>query len=511
MRKVVLLLMAIILSVSHLWAQQRTITGKVTDDKGAPIPGASVLAKGTNLGTSTGSDGSFSITVPSGTKALIISSIGLGEKEITITASNDYSVTLSTKAADMTEVVVVAYGTKKKTDLTGAQSTVKGADIENKPFTSVDKALQGAVAGLQSVASSGAPGANQLIRIRGISSITASNAPLWIIDGVPVLANDIESISVLKDAASSSIYGNRAANGVILITTKRGRAGKTKFRFDTEIGPSGIAYENEDYRPLNAAEYLAIAREGLVNLGVNQATIDATLAARGGNNNVDYNWYDGITQTGAQQQYNLSAAGGTDKTTFYLSGGYFYQQGTVIKSSLSRYTGNIRVTNKATDKITINANINGGFVRQHTPLAGGAFGNPVLSSYFVLPTKPAYKPDGSLNFLSPDFRTSDLYNPIAIAEMDKRYLKELSLRGSLSVEYEIIKNLKFKSAFGADYSNLEEDQYNNPIYGDGAVYQTTPPSPLFNPGVTYNLSTTGRVIQAYTRWFNWNWVNTLSY
>ena len=527
MRKVVLLLMAITFSVSHLWAQQRTITGKVTDDKGGPIPGASILVKGTALGTSSGSDGSFSISVPSTAKALIISSIGLGEREISLTASNDYSITLSTSAADMTEVVVVAYGTKKKTELTGSVGTVKGADIENKPFSSVDKALQGTVAGLQSVASSGAPGANQLIRIRGISSITASNAPLWIIDGVPVLANDlsrqtttanilstlnpndIESISVLKDAAASSIYGNRAANGVILITTKKGRAGKTKFRFDTEIGQSGIAYENEDYRPLNAAEYLTIAREGLVNLGASQATIAATLAARGGNNNVDYNWYDGITQTGAQQQYNLSAAGGTDKTTFYLSGGYFYQQGTVIKSSMSRYSGNIRVTNKATDKITINANINGGFVRQHTPLAGGAFSNPVLASYFVLPTRPAYKPDGSLNILTPDFRTSDLFNPVAVAEMDKRYLKELSLRGSLSVEYEIIKNLKFKSAFGADYSNLEEDQYNNPLYGDGAVFATG--TALFNPGVIYNLSTTGRVFEAYTRWFNWNWANTLSY
>jgi len=527
MRKVVMLIMAIFLSISHLWAQQRTITGKVTDDKGAPIPGASVIVKGTNIGTSTGSDGSFSISVPPKGKALMVSSVGLGEREITLTASNDYAISLSSRGGDMTEVVVVAYGTKKKTELTGSVATVKAAAIENRPFTSVDKALQGAVAGLQSVAASGAPGANQQIRIRGISSITASNAPLFVIDGVPVLANDlsrqtttanilstlnpndIESISVLKDAASASIYGNRAANGVILITTKKGRAGKTKFRFDMELGQSDVAFENADYRPLNAAEYLAITREGLVNLGANQATIDATLASRGGNNNVDYNWLKGVTQTGAQQQYNLSALGGNDKTTFYISSGYFYQQGTVIKSSLSRYSGNIRVTNKATDKLTINANINGGFVRQRTPLAGGAFGNPVLSSRFVLPTKPAYKPDGSLNFLSPDFRTADLYNTIAVSEMDKRYLKELSLRGNVSVEYEIIPNLRVKSSFGADLSVLEEDQYNNPLYGDGAVYGTG--SPLFNPGVTYNLSTTGRVIEAYTRWFNWNWANTISY
>src|SRR5258705_7689107 len=252
MRKVVMLIVAIVLSISHLWAQQRTIKGKVTDDKGAPIPGASVVVKGTNLGTTTSSEGTFSISVPPNAKALIFSSIGLGEKEITLTTANDYSINLSTKAADMSEVVVVAYGTKKKTDLTGSVATVKGADLENKPFTSVDKALQGNVAGLQSTAGSGAPGSNQQIRIRGISSITASNEPLWVIDGVPVLSNqlsraattsnilstlnpnDIESITVLKDAASAAIYGNSAANGVILVTTKKGRAGKTKFRFDME-------------------------------------------------------------------------------------------------------------------------------------------------------------------------------------------------------------------------------------------------------------------------------------
>ena len=527
MRKVVMLIMAIVLSISHLWAQQRTITGKVTDDKGAPIPGASIVVKGTNLGTTTGSDGSFSISVSSSAKALIISSVGLGEKEITLTANNDYPISLSTRAGDMAEVVVVAYGTKKKTDLTGSVGTVKGADIENKPFTSIDKALQGAVAGLQSVAASGAPGANQQIRIRGISSITASNAPLWVIDGVPVLANDlsrqtttanilstlnpndIESISVLKDAASASIYGNRAANGVILITTKKGRAGKTKLRFDMEMGQSDIAYENDDYRPLNAAEYLAITREGLVNGGYSQAVIDATLASRGGNNNVDYNWDDAVTQKGTQQLYNLSALGGNDKTTFYISGGYFYQQGTVIGSSLNRYTGNIRVTNKATDKLTINANINGGFVRQHTPSNGGAFANPVLSSRFVLPTKSAYKPDGSYNILTPDFPSNSLFNTVATINMDNRYLKQLSLRGNVSAEYTIIENLKFKSSFGGDLSILEEDTYNNPLYGDGAALAAG--SPTFNPGVTYNLSTTGRVFNAYTRWFNWDWTNTLSY
>ena len=506
MRKVVLLFMAIILSVSHLWAQQRTITGKVTDDKGAPIPGASIVAKGTNLGTSTGVDGSFSLSVPSNTKALIISSIGLGEKEITLTASNDYPVTLSTKAGDMTEVVVVAYGTRKKSDLTGSVSTVKGADIENKPFTSVDKALQGQVAGLQSVASSGQPGSAQAILIRGVSSITAATGPLWVLDGVPINTgdasrlqttanllstlnpNDIESITVLKDAASQSIYGSRAANGVILVNTKRGRSGKTVYRFDTELGKSDIAYENSRYKPLNAADYFAITTEGLVNLGQSQSQIQSTLTGLGYGNGNDFNWYDATVRTGTQQQYNLSAQGGNDRTTFYMSGGYFMAEGTTINSRMKRYNGNIRLTHKESDKLTFNFNLNGGYVDQKAPLNGGAFGNPVLSSYFLLPSRNAYNPDGSYNFTS----LGGLHNTVALSEIDKRFLRETSLRGSLSADYKILDNLIFKTAYGADFNILEEDQYNNPLHGDGAA-------------------SNGRAYSYFTRYYNWVWTNTLSY
>ena len=527
MRKLVFFLVAVVLSIGQIWAQSRTVTGKVTDDKGNSMPNVSVIVKETVIGTTTNADGNFSLSVPANAKVLVFSSVGLGEKEISLTSASNYPVTLSSTAQDMREVVVVAYGTQKKADLTGAVATVKGADIENKPFSSVDKALQGGVAGLQSVAASGAPGANQQIRIRGISSITAGNQPLWVIDGIPVITgdisrqtttanilstlnpNDIESISVLKDAASAAIYGSRGANGVILVTTKKGKAGKTKLRFDMEMGQSDIAYFNDKYRPLNAAEYIAITTEGLVNFGASPATITATMASRGANNNTDFNWLDNITRQGTQQQYNLSASGGNDKTTFFMSGGYFYQEGTTIATSLNRYTGSLSVTNKVSDRFTISTSLNGGFVRQHTPLSGGAFGNPVLSSYFVLPTKPGYKPDGSYNILSPDFRISDLYNTIAISNMDKRYLKELSLRGSTSGEYTLLRDLKFKTIFSGDLSVLEEDQYNNPLYGDGAVYAGT--SALFNPGVTYNLTTTGRAISAYTRYFNWDWTNLLSY
>lgn len=504
MRKFLTMLFCVVFAVFQVTAQTRTIKGKVTDDKNSPVANASVVVKGATSGTNTDSDGNFSINVPASARILVVSSLNFASQEVSIVNKTTVNVALATSEQNLQEVVVVGYGTKKKVDLTGSVATVKAAEIENRPFTSVDRALQGKVAGLQSVQGSGQPGAAQNILIRGVSSISASNSPLWVIDGVPVNTgdasrlqttanllstlnpNDIESISVLKDAASQSIYGSRAANGVIVVTTKKGRSGVTKFRFDTEIGSSETAYKNDRWRPLNAKEYLDITREGLVNAGASTTTINSTLTSLGLGNGVDFNWLNNVEQKGTQQQYNLSAEGGNDKTTFFISGGRFVQEGTTINSKFTRTNGNIRITNKATDKLTLGVNLNGGAVSQRAPLAGGAFGNPVLSSYFLLPTKSAYNPDGSWNFTD----LGGLHNTIALTQLDKRFLREMSLRGSLTAEYRILDNLRFKSAYGVDYNVLEEDQYNNGTHGDG-------------------VASGGRAYSFYTRYFNWVWTNTL--
>lgn len=506
MRKLVTVFLCMFLSLLQLQAQNRTITGKIMDEKGKPVVGAAILVKGTKTGTSTKEDGSFSIVVPTTAKELVVSALNLGTKAVKISKDNNLNVTLSATVENLEEVVVVGYGTKKKSDLTGSVATLKSADIESRPFSSVDKALQGKVAGLQSVAASGQPGASQNIIIRGISSVNGSSNPLWVIDGIPVNTgdasrlqttgnllstlnpNDIESISVLKDAASQSIYGSRAANGVIVVTTKKGKAGKTKFRFDTEVGQSNTAYQNAKYKPLNAQQYLDLTREGLVNAGYSAGVVSSQLKALGLGNGVDFSWLDNTTRAGNQQQFNISAEGGNDKTTFFLSAGHFVQDGTTINSKLTRTNGNVRVTNKATDKLTIGFNLNIGSVSQRAPLAGGAFGNPVLSSYFLLPTRTAYNPDGSWNLLSSTL--GGLHNTIALTELDKRFLRQTSLRGSAFVEYKILDNLKFRSQYGTDYNILEEDQYNNPLHGDGAA-------------------TNGRAFSYYTRYFNWVWTNTL--
>jgi TonB-linked SusC/RagA family outer membrane protein len=499
MRKLFMLL-SMFMIVAQSFAQNRTITGKVTDDKGAPLVGVTI--RGGSAAATTDASGNYTLRLPSSVKSLSFNYVGYSTSNKDING-NTINVSLAPENTALSEVVVVGYGTQKRADVTGSVSVVKAADIENKPFSSIDKALQGQVAGLQSITGSGQPGSSQSIIIRGSSSITASNSPLWVIDGVPINSgdatrlqttgnllstlnpNDVESISVLKDAASQSIYGSRAANGVIVVTTKKGKAGKTRFRFDTEIGSSNTAYENSKYRPLNAAEYIALTKEGLTNLGVNQATMDATVASLGGNSGNDFNWYDAVTRTGTQQQYNLSVDGGNDKTTFYVSGGHFIQEGTAVSSILKRTSGNIRLTHKATDRLTLNLNMNGGFSDQKGLLNGSSFGNPVMESFFMIPTRSPYNADGSWNY-----NMGGLHNVVALTQIDKRLLRQTSLRGSIFGEYRILDNLKFKSTLGSDYNVLEEDLYNNPFHGDG-------------------FASNGRAYSYYTRYFNYVWTNTL--
>ena len=504
MRKFVAILLGAILVVTQVAAQNKTIKGRVTEDGKKPLSNASIIVKGTTVAAKTNEEGYYSITIPANGRVLKFSSLNFEDQEVNIGSKSEINVILVNTVSDLQQVIVTGYGTTKKATNTGSIATVKASEIENLPFSSVDKALQGKVAGLQSVASSGQPGASQAILIRGASSITASNAPLWVVDGVPINAgdasrlqttgnllstlnpNDIESISVLKDAASQSIYGSRAANGVIVVTTKKGKSGKTKFRFDTELGNSDVAYVNEKYKPLDANEFINLTREGLVNAGASAAQTTSILNSLGQGNGINFNWFDNIMRVGQQKQYNLSAEGGNDKTTFFLSGGNFVQDGTSINSQLRRNNVNFRITNKATDKLTIGLNLNAGNVSQRAPLNGGAFGNPLLSTYFLLPTYSAYKPDGTYNYIL----NGGLHNTVALSEMDKRFLRQSSIRGSVNGEYKILDNLKFRSVYGIDYNALEEDQYNNPLHGDG-------------------LASNGRAFSYYTRYFNYVWTNTL--
>src|SRR4029078_3993195 len=511
MKKFIFLVTSIF-SLLFASGQNRTITGKVTDEKGSPLANASVVIKGTSSGTSTSADGSFSLSVPSNASSIVASYVGLADKEISLTGANSYTISLSASGGTMNEVVVVAYGTQQRRKVTGAISKVAGSEIENVPMTSVDRMLQGKVAGLQSVSPTGQPGSSQQIRIRGIGSISSSSAPLWIIDGVPVNSgdfsgatnssnllaglnpNDIESISVLKDAASASIYGSRAGNGVILVPTKKGKAGKTKIRVDGEFGSNDIAYFPNLAKPLNKDEFKQLTTEGVLHVGGTQADVDAILDQFGYNTSANYNCLDLVQRKGQQQQINVSASGGDAKTQFFLSGGYFKQISEIIGSDFKRYSANTSVKHQVSKRLTLGANLNLSTFHQEGESESANFRNPIIAALSLLPTQEAYNPAGTPNYDPAVF--SQIYNPIAIRQYDRLSNQTSKLLGSAFAEFNILDNLKLTSRYGVDYSTIEEYNYFNPFFGD---FSSNDPS------------TTGLFYTRYNRIFNWVWTNLADY
>lgn len=501
------LMLAMVLSSQ---AQDRTITGTVNDERtGAPIPGVSVTAKGSRQGTQTKENGSFSLTVASSTRVLVFSYVGYGTEEVTLGSSNTVTINLGGAGAkNLDEVVVVAYGTQSERKITGAVSKVSSSELESRPFASVDQMLQGKVPGLQSVSPTGQPGGIQQVRIRGIGSVTAGAAPLYVVDGVPLntgdfsrisntsnaLAglnpNDIESVSVLKDAASASIYGARAANGVILITTKKGKAGKSKVKIDTDFGFGNLAYINDQSKPLTRDEYFALTTEGLVNAGATPAQTTTILNNLGFNNTANEDWVNLVTRQGTTQNITASVSGGDAKTTFYLSGGVFDQKAVVVNSDFRRYSGNFNIKHKISDKFAINLSMNGSSNHQNSPAQSSNFRNPVADAFWLRPSQAAYNADGTVNISTTTF--NQLYNPLGIAEYDRSTLDNVKVLGTASLEYQIYKDLKFTSRFGIDYFNIEEEQYYNPFFGDART----------NGGRVWNYS---------TRVSNWVFTNLLNY
>lgn len=463
-------------------AQNRTITGKVTDENGVGVANASVIIKETRRGTSTDANGNFSIAIDNRSQHLVISYTGKITEELSVGNRSVANVTLRAVEGNLQEVVVVAYGTQSKRKVTGAMTKVNGEDLENKPFTSVDQPLQGKVAGLLSTSPTGQPGGIQQIRIRGIGSITAGASPLFVVDGIIIntgdfsrlsntsntLAginpNDIESITVLKDAAATALYGARAGNGVILITTKKGRIGKSKLRVDAETGFGSTAFFNDLAKPLNREQYFALTKEGLVNAGATQAQTDAALASLGYNNTADEDWVDLVTRQGTTQNVNASLSGGDNKTTFFTSAGFFDQKAVVIGSDFRRYSATLNIRHKPVDKLTLSMNTTGSYVKQNSPAQSSNFRNPVIDAYSLRPSQNAYNADGSLNISSSTF--NQLYNPLAIAAYDYTRLNDVKLLSDFSGEYQFYKDLKFTSKFGIDYFDLEEQLYYNPFFGD---------------------------------------------
>jgi TonB-dependent starch-binding outer membrane protein SusC len=480
------------------FAQSRVITGTVTStEDNMGVPGATVLVKGTTIGTATDIDGKYSISVPAGSNVLVFTFVGLRTQEVNIGNRTTVNVTLESDVTALGEVIVTGYGTQPKREVTGAVSSVKGETIQNLPMQSFDRALQGRAAGVQVRSSNGLPGGAVNIRIRGVGSINAGNEPLFIVDGVQLnnqsnaaftqsnpLAflnpNDIESMEILKDAASAAIYGSQAANGVVIITTKKGKQGKAKFEFNAFAGETQPMkyldvlggsewYEKERLAFTNSgnASPEASALNSMGRRPANWQTLSRDELNAIGLALPTYDWQREVMGTGRIQNYEMSVSGGDAKTTFFLSGSYNYQESSFKPVDFERGTVRLSLAHQANDKLNIETNINLSTFQQNVPFAveGSFLGSPAFSSSAVLPHNAIYNEDGSYNTAISGVLGQ---NVVLVNDYNSGIQRTNTAVGNIIGTYKILDNLSFRSLFGLDYRLLQGDNYRDPRTPDGA-------------------------------------------
>lgn len=435
-------------------AQEITLQGQVKADSGEPLPGVSILIKGTSNGTSTDADGNFRIAV-SPSSVLVFSFVGFTSQEVVVGNQSSISVVLRADTRTLDEIVVVGYGTQERKDVTSAISSVKGEEIQNLPVASPVALLQGRAAGVQIVQNNGAPGATDiLIRVRGTTSINAGNNPLFVVDGLPfeggtsdINPNDVESIEVLKDAGASAIYGSRAANGVVLITTKRGKSGKPAINFNYYRGVQAIDQQRLP-EMMNSREFIELIQEQRANsTGVPSlyAFIVPDNGIIGGNGAIaDTDWVDEVVQTGAMDNYEMSIRGGDEKLQFYLSGALLDQTGTLINSDYKRYTGKLNLDYKASERFKMGVNLT--FAHSLTNILPiGEFGM-FQAALFKAPIFPVYATDGS--YFIQD--VSGVQNPVGLTALEKRLSVRNRLLTSAFADYTILPGLTFRTSWSID-------------------------------------------------------------
>ncbi|MCU0450632.1 MAG: TonB-dependent receptor [Bernardetiaceae bacterium] len=469
------------LAVVSAFAQTRTVSGKVTAaDDGSPLPGVSVLIKGTTTGTTTDVNGAYRLANVPEKATLVFSYVGFIRTEVEVGQRTELDLALKSDEKILSEVVVTGYGTQEKREITGAIASVSGQTIQNLPVQSFDRALQGRAAGVQVTALSGQPGGGINVRVRGVGSINAGNDPLYIVDGVQVAngglggqastnvlnsinPNDIESIEVLKDAAAASIYGAQAANGVVLITTKRGKTGRTQFEFSAQ---EGVVDRLKKLDVLTATEFAQLKIEGFTNralaqgqdaTGVNSArqTAIGSFGDPATVRNTD--WQEVGYRRGRLRTYDLSARGGDEKTKFFLSASYNLQEGQVIKSDFRRGTVRLNVDHKATDKLAFEVSINLSSTTQNGTIADGAFINsPIFAGPLIMPYQPVFKEDGSFN--SP-LAGAFSFNILESVTYETRKSLTNQTVSNFALNYVISPNLRFRSFYGIDYAANRDDNY----------------------------------------------------
>lgn len=529
MRK--LLVMLTLLLSSGVLLAQRSISGKITDNTGAPIISASITVKGTTIGTVSKNDGSYTLNVPQTAKILVFSAIGMEPKEVTITASGQISVSLMTESKSMEDVVVVAYGTQKKESITGSVAKIGAEQLETRLTTNITQALAGAAPGIATTSGNGQPGSSAAIRIRGFGSINASNSPLFVVDGFPyegyigdLNTNDIESISLLKDASSTALYGARAANGVVLVTTKKGKAGSPKVNLSVTTGYSqrGIAeYDRvgtNDYYPAmwqalkNSVQYPAtgtgmsesaaaayasanIASQLIYN-PYNVANTDIVGVDGKLNPNAkllynDFDWFKDVAINGKRNEVALNISSKSDKSDYYISLNYVKDAGFVIKSDYERATARVSLNSQVKSWLKAGINMSGVIVKSNNASAGdgntSSIVNPFVFARGIAPIYPVHAYDATGNLLLDD-KGNPWYDygmhPGAINRPQGAYpgrhvlyetmlntsqTKRNSLIARTYLEGKFLKYFTFTTNVGIDLNNQRGTTFQNKIVGDGVT------------------------------------------
>jgi TonB-linked SusC/RagA family outer membrane protein len=539
MKRIRLLIWLFLLASSIAFGQTVQISGTVTSSEdGSPIPGVTVLVKGTTLGTATSVDGKYSLSAPTSATILQFSFVGYKTQEVPIGGRTKVDVTLAADVISVDEVVVVAYGTAKKASFTGASAMIDGKKLEARPVTNITKAIEGTNPGIQVTSASGQPGASQDIRIRGYGSISASNSPLYVVDGVQYSGNignlnsqDIESISVLKDAASTALYGNKAANGVVMITTKKGIKDRSTITinatqgFSTRSIPEYSRVSALEYYPLmwesnrnsqltfpvttdpnlpSAAAIAAANQKSKTNLktivGYNILNVPDTMivdlngqinpnAQFLGTYGEDLDWQKEIMRKGNRKEYGLTYNGGSDRNDYFVSLGYLDEKGYTIKSDYQRFTGRINVNSQAKKWLKTGLNLSANVTNSNVASSGGTnYVNPFFFTRNMGPIYPVYAHDPLTGEYLSDPATGgkvyDLGNipglptRVAGASPGRHVVAETMWNDNLFrrnvlgartfVDINFLKDFKFTVNFGYDITAYNGSSYTNKIVGDGA-------------------------------------------
>lgn len=465
------------------------VSGKVSSATGEGLPGVTVLLKGTTLGTATGADGSFRLSLPDYSGTLVFSFIGFQTKEVPVPRSGNLLVTMTDDAKALEEVVVIGYGAQKKTDLTGAVSTVSAEKFKNKVAVSYGEALVGQMAGVQIQQTNGAPGNEGLsVRIRGTGSITAGMSPLYVIDGYPmessafalVNPSDIESIQVLKDASSTAIYGSRGSNGVVIVTTKKGISGPPTISYNSYVGVQQVAKKID---MMNSREYLEFFKDGH-----NQAWLDRSPMAGNPPHTIhdsnemrskysnssfyiipesfndpsnfgEVDWQEEIFRNAMMQRHELSVLGGAEKTRYSVSGSYTDQDGIEINSDYKRYNLRSSLTSRLNEKLEVGLQVSG-YYSEANSLANGK-DSPLSYAIYLPPIYPLRNPDGTYGsqVRNSEIWAGDVANPISIAENITNFTSRNGLIASAYGQYELLPGLQYKLSLNGTLDNMRLKYY----------------------------------------------------